>query len=87
MLSESRFTKKHLSILLISTLLYWVWESQAQGNIRIDLFLFYPILFAVYIGAFWKRYGFYSIVFSSFIMVLNILFFIFSYRLFDKNLG
>lgn len=84
---ESKFTKRHLSIILISTFLYWIWESQAQGNIRIDLFLFYPILFATYIGAFWKGYRFYSILFSCLIMMLNIIFFIFSYQLFDKNPG
>lgn len=77
----------NISIVLFSTLLYWVWESQAEGNIRIDLLLLYPILFAIYIWAFWKRYKLYSIVFSVGLMTLNIIFFMSSYELFGKNLG
>jgi len=28
-----------------ATLAYWVWESRAAGNIRVDLLLIYPLLF------------------------------------------
>lgn len=77
----------NISIVLFSTLGYWVWESQAEGNIRIDLLLIYSILFAVYIWAFWKRYKLYSIIFSVGLMILNIIFFISSYELFGKKLG
>ena len=40
-------SKRYLILPVIVTLLYWFWESQAEGNIRVDLLLIYPLLFLV----------------------------------------
>lgn len=76
----------HIGV-IIATLAYWGWESQASGNIRVDLLLIYPLLFLVYIFFLWQKYRWLSIVFSFLIMVLNFGFFVMSYSWFHKNLG
>ena len=85
--SKKQFSKKALFFVLVSTLLYWGWESQAEGNIRIDLLVLYPALFFVYLRAFWVRFKFLSILLSTGLMMLNIVFFMLSYDLFGKNPG
>lgn len=71
----------------ISTALYWFWESRAEGNIRIDLIVIYPVLFSLYMSCFWKRYKFYSILIALSFMAVNTLFLVYSYSLFGKNPG
>jgi len=70
----------------VMTLLYWVWESQAGGNIRVDLVLGYPLLFGLY-NYFLQRLGWLSLIPSFAIMALNYCFFVISYTLFDKPVG
>ncbi|WP_417536441.1 hypothetical protein [Methylophaga sp.] len=77
----------NLLILVLVTLIYWFWEIRAEGNIRVDLVLIYPLLFVFYIKALWKRFKWYSLLFSSLIMLLNFGFLILSYDLFDKYPG
>ena len=84
---KKALSKRNISIILIITLLYWVYEAQAPGNIRVDLLLFYPILFVIYLLALWQRFKYYAIVISIGLMILNIIFFINSYKLFHKNVG
>ena len=74
-------------VLIVLTLLYWLWESQAEGNIRVDLLIIYPILLTLYIFLLWRKFRFYSILMALFLMALNILFFVFSYDVFDKYSG
>ena len=69
------------------TLLYWLWESQAEGNIRIDLFLFYPILVLTYVGLLWQPLRWKSLGLAAILMAVNFGFFLLSYDLFDKNVG
>lgn len=76
-----------LLCILIPTFFYWYWESKAEGNIRIDLMLIYPILFSVYIKALWNKFSYYAILLSILLMVVNIIYSIFSYQLFDKYPG
>jgi len=68
------------------TLLYWAWESQAGGNIRVDLVLGYPLLFGLYLY-FLQRIGWASLPAALALMLLNYCFFMASYSLFDKPLG
>jgi len=72
---------------IVATLVYWLWESQAEGNIRIDLLLIYPVLFVIYITSFWRTFRYYSILISTLLMIMNFLFFIFSYDIFSKYPG
>lgn len=74
-------------VLIVLTLLYWLWESQAEGNIRVDLLIIYPTLLTLYIFLLWRKFRFYSILMALFLMALNILFFVFSYDVFDKYSG
>ena len=85
--SNNKLSKISIVFIIIPTLLYWYWESIASGNIRIDLLLIYPALFTVYVASLWKRYRYYSVLISTLIMVVNIVFFIFSYDLFGKYPG
>jgi uncharacterized membrane-anchored protein YitT (DUF2179 family) len=85
--SNNKLSKISIVFIIIPTLLYWYWESIASGNIRIDLLLIYPALFTVYVASLWKRYRYYSVLISTLIMVVNIVFFIFSYILFGKYPG
>lgn len=71
---------------VVITLLYWAWESQACGNIRIDLLLAYPLLFGLYIY-FLQRLSWISLILAFAFMVANYCFFAISYSLFDKPLG
>lgn len=72
---------------LLFTLAYWFWETQAGGNIRIDLLLLYPILFSLYIISFREKLKWWSLFAALTLMVLNILFFTLSYSFFDKSSG
>jgi len=66
---------------------YWVWESQAAGNIRVDLILIYPALFAGYIWVLWDSLKWLSILAASILMAGNYGFFVISYDLFNKSVG
>ncbi len=69
-------------IFIISiTLLYWYWEAIAEGDIRIDLLVIYPAIFVSYLVSLWKKYGYYSILISTNMMLINIVYFILSYDL------
>ncbi|SMP75936.1 hypothetical protein SAMN06265222_12049 [Neorhodopirellula lusitana] len=70
----------------VSTLLYWIWESRTGGNIRIDLVLFYPLLFGIYLYSL-QRLRWVSGLIALGLMVLNFFYFIFSYSLFDLPTG
>lgn len=74
-------------VVLLPTLLYWFWESRAEGNLRVDLLVIYPTLFAVYTRALWSAYRFWAFFMALFIMLVNVLFFVFSYDLFGKYPG
>lgn len=69
------------------TLVYWLYESQAGGNIRIDLLLFHPALFACYTVLFWWRLKWLAVIPALVLMALNFGFFIKSYSWFDKYPG
>jgi len=69
------------------TLAYWLYESQAGGNIRIDLLLFYPALFASYTVLFWWRLKWLAFIPALVLMTLNFGFFVNSYGWFDKYPG
>ena len=68
------------------TLTYWTWESQAGGNIRVDLLMAYPLLFGLYLYAL-QRLGWLSALIAVGLMAINYFFFTISYSLFDKPLG
>lgn len=72
---------------LVLTLVYWLWESQAGGNIRVDLLLFYPAMFLGYILFFWDRLRWFSPLASLLLMAVNVGFFRMSYHWFDKSYG
>lgn len=72
---------------VILTLLYWLWESQVSGNIRIDLLLIYPLLFVAYAGLLWRRCRWWSLAVSLLLMAINFGFFIMSYAWFQKHPG
>ena len=71
---------------VVLTSLYWIWESRAGGNIRVDLLLAYPLLFGLYIYSL-QRLGWISLLIASTLMLINYVFFFVSYSLFDKPLG
>lgn len=72
---------------LLPTLLYWFWESKVGGNIRVDLLIIYPLLFCIYTRVLWNEYRRHAVLIASILMIINFLFFIFSYSLFSKNPG
>ena len=78
---------KYYFIPVVVTLVYWLWESRAEGNIRVDLVFIYPILLVTYIVSLWRVHKFMSVIISVLIMLLNIGFFMVSYDLFDKYAG
>lgn len=43
--SNSKLSLLAKSCILLPTIIYWWWESQAEGNIRVDLLIIYPVLF------------------------------------------
>lgn len=69
------------------TLLYWIWESQAGGNIRVDLAILYPYLALMYALFLWPRLRWWSLAAAAALMALNWAFFVASYMIFDKPLG
>ncbi|TWU35834.1 hypothetical protein Q31b_52690 [Novipirellula aureliae] len=68
------------------TVVYWIWESRTGGNIRVDLLLFYPVLFGLYLYSL-QRLGWLSAIITLLLMVANYCFFAISYSLFDLPLG
>jgi hypothetical protein len=87
-------------LITFPTLLYWYWESSAEGNIRVDLLVIYPTLFLIYLSVLFvllarKKFGFisslsailFSILGAAALMGINYLFLMISYDLFDKNPG
>ncbi|MCM0080858.1 hypothetical protein L4X63_04560 [Geomonas sp. Red32] len=79
--------KPSYSGVIAATLAYWAWESQASGNIRVDLLLIYPLLFFGYLRFLWPGFRWLSILISLFLMAVNLVFFANSYTWFHKNLG
>ena len=79
--------KQHLLIPIVCTLAYWYWESKAEGNIRVDLIVVYPVLFTAYVVSLWGKLRFWSVLVAALLMILNFTFFAFSYDLFDKHPG
>lgn len=87
-----KINKKPLSninfiVLIGFTLVYWYWESRAEGNIRVDLLLIYPFLFLTYIITLWSRFKYYSLLMAIGLMALNFFFLMISYDLFNKHPG
>jgi len=80
-------TKSSYIGIIVSTLVYWLWESRTAGNIRLDLLLIYPILFLGYTYWLWARFRWWSVIISFLFMGLNFGFFVVSYSWFDKNPG
>lgn len=72
---------------VLLTLAYWYWESRAAGNIRVDLLLIYPFLFATYMICLWRRFKWYALLLAGIFMALNFGFFIQSYSWFNKYPG
>ena len=83
--------KKSLKISLLSiavlTGLYLFWESRATGNIRIDLLVLYPSLFATYAILLWRHLKWLTLVPASLLMLLNFWFMTHSYHWFHKFPG
>lgn len=69
------------------TALYWFWEARAEGNIRVDLLLIYPLLFTCYAVSLWPKLRFWSLLAAFGLMAINFGFFVMSYSWFDKNPG
>ena len=76
-----------VTVSLVITALYWFWESVAEGNIRVDLLLIYPVLFATYSLCLWPRFRWWVLLIAPLLMLLNCAYMVMSYRLFDKNPG
>lgn len=76
----------YIGILLL-TLAYWIWESRASGNIRVDLILIYPLLFLGYTYFLWRRFRWFSIALSLLLMGINFGYFVMSYSWFHKYPG
>jgi hypothetical protein len=74
-------------VALALTALYWIWESRAGGNIRVDLLLIYPALLFCYLISLWPRFRYWSIPIAVSLMAVNFVYFVISYRLFDKHPG
>ncbi len=85
--TQRKISRAAISYVLIPTLLYWVWESQAEGNIRIDLLLLYPLLYMIYSFALWSRFHWYAFLLSMLLMLINLVYATLSYDLFDKYPG
>ncbi len=71
----------------VVTLLYWYWESRAEGNIRADLLFIFPALLLLYLKAFMIKFGKKGIIFALLLATLNCAFAYYSYQLFGKNIG
>lgn len=84
---KTQLTKYEISYILVPTFAYWAWEIIASGNIRIDLILIYPILFIIYIKTLWRTKKVYSIFIAIAFMIINILYSILSYEIFNKYHG
>ena len=84
---KSQLTKHEIGYIVVPTLAYWAWEIIASGNIRIDLILIYPILFFIYIKALWRTQKVYSIFIAIVFMVINIIYSVLSYDMFNKYPG
>lgn len=69
------------------TFAYWIWEAQAEGNIRADLVLLYPYLFGAYLMFFWRMLGWKAFFPALGLMAVNVAFFAMSYSWFDKYPG
>jgi hypothetical protein len=76
-----------VSVAVILTALYWLWESRTGGNIRVDLLLIFPALFSCYLATLWPRFRYWSIPIAVSLMAINFGYFVISYKLFDKYPG
>ena len=79
--------KLRLLIILAVTALYWFWESHAEGNIRIDLLVIFPLLALFYLWALWKWLKWQAFIVCFILMGLNYMFMTASYELFNKFPG
>jgi hypothetical protein len=79
--------KRPYIVMIASTLAYWAWEARAEGNIRVDLLLIYPLLFIIYILCLWRRFRWGALGIGLLLMALNVGFFINSYAWFHKHPG
>ena len=86
-MNETMASRRGLLVAAVLTGLYWVWESQAAGNIRVDLLVIYPALLACYLYFLWPRFRFWSLLIAAILMIANFAFFVSSYRIFGKNPG
>lgn len=87
MTNEQQVSQRGLVITAVLTVLYWIWESQAAGNIRVDLLLIYPVLLSCYLYYLWPKFKYWSVIIAAALMAGNFMFFVSSYQLFDKNPG
>jgi hypothetical protein len=79
--------KLRFFIALSMSLLYWIWECQVSGNIRVDLLFIYPSLLIIYLGCLWPNFKFKSILMAIFLMLINIAVMILTYKFLNKRLG
>jgi hypothetical protein len=86
-LPEKRRMGGSLAAVAMVTGAYWLWESQAEGNIRVDLLLIYPLLFAAYVFFLWGRIKWLSVPAAFALMAVNFGFFAMSYEWFGKYPG
>lgn len=82
MISKFRFL-----LIIIVTGLYWFWESQAEGNIRIDILILYPFMGLIYLWAFWQWLKWKAIFACLTLIAINYGFMMISYDLFNKFPG
>ncbi len=84
-------SKKSLSIVLffVGALTggYLFWESQASGNIRVDLLFIYPCLLVGYALLLWRHLKWFSLLASVLLMLFNFWFMSHSYQWFHKFPG
>ena len=85
-LGQNNFNKRFLIVIII-TFIYWLWESKAEGNIRIDLIICYPVLLLIYFVSLMSMGKFKALVLTIILMIINFGFMMISYELFNKNPG
>lgn len=80
-------SKFKLILIILTTAGYWFWESQAEGNIRIDILVLYPLMSLIYLWALWQWLKFKAIIVCLLLLAINYGFLMISYDLFDKFPG
>ncbi|MCP4913601.1 MAG: hypothetical protein GY909_10820 [Oligoflexia bacterium] len=79
--------KQRIIVTLVLFSLYAIWEANAEGNIRIDIIIIYPILFILYAATWWKEYKWKALFISFILSAFQYGFMILSYPLFNKYYG